>query len=58
MNDKRQRKGLTTEEQHVAETLPRLYERTLLVRAEAPARLKERRQDITPLPVPITARAG
>jgi uncharacterized protein YnzC (UPF0291/DUF896 family) len=55
LNHKRQREGLTTEEQHVAETLPRQYERALLVRAEALARLKERGQDITPLLESLTA---
>ncbi|MGH2409598.1 MAG: hypothetical protein ACRDGS_04415, partial [Chloroflexota bacterium] len=54
LNDKRQREGLTAEEQRVAETLMRQYEHALLVRAEALARLKDRGQDITTLLQQVT----
>lgn len=49
LNDKRQRESLTEEEQQIADTLLHQYERRLLVRAEALARLQERGHDIAPL---------
>ena len=49
LNLKRQREGLTRDEQRMVEALIHQYERAMLVRAEAMARLKERGQDITPL---------
>jgi plasmid stability protein len=55
LNNKRQREGLTEEERYIAETLLRQYERALLVRAEAMARLKERGRDITLLLESVTA---
>lgn len=55
LNQKRQREGLTADEQRMVEALVQQYERAMLVRAEAMARLKERGQDIAPLLAPITA---
>lgn len=55
LNNKRQREGLTEEERYIAETLLRQYERALLVRAEAMARLKEHGRDITLLLESVTA---
>ncbi len=49
LNLKRQREGLNAEEQQIAETLLHQYERALLVRAEAMARLKDRGHDISSL---------
>lgn len=54
LNQKRQRAGLSGDEQRMAETLIQQYERLLLVRAEALARLKERGCDIAPLLKPHT----
>lgn len=54
LNDKRQREGLTTEEQLIADALLRQYERAMLVRAEAMVRLKERGLDISGLIKPIS----
>lgn len=50
----RQRDGPSTAEQHLNETLVQEYERALLVRAEALARLQARGRDIAPLPAPAT----
>jgi hypothetical protein len=55
LNQKRQREGLTAEEQRMVDALVQEYERAMLVRAEAMTRLKERGQDITPLLEPVTA---
>ncbi|HWE63594.1 MAG TPA: hypothetical protein VHB98_17920 [Chloroflexota bacterium] len=54
LNQQRQREGLTAGEQRLVEALVHQYERALLVRAEAMARLKERGQDIAPLLAPVT----
>jgi hypothetical protein len=54
LNQKRQREGLTADEQQIAEALVHQYERAMLVRAEAMARLKERGRDISPLLEPVT----
>jgi hypothetical protein len=54
LNQKRQREGLTADEQQIAEALLHQYERAILIRAEALVRLKERGIDIRPLLVPIT----
>ena len=53
LNDKRQREGLTGEEQQIVETLLHQYERSMLVRADALARLKEHGQDISTLLEPV-----
>jgi hypothetical protein len=55
LSHKRQREGLTADEQRMVEALLQQYERLLLVRAEALARLKERGRDISPLLEPRTA---
>lgn len=55
LNHKRQREGLTGDEQQMVEALLQQYERLLLVRAEALVRLKERGRDIAPLLEPRTA---
>jgi hypothetical protein len=55
LNHKRQREGLTGDEQRMVEALLQQYERLLLVRADALARLKERGRDILPLLAPRTA---
>jgi Zn-dependent M32 family carboxypeptidase len=55
LNHKRQREGLTEDEQRMVEALLQQYERLMLVRAEALARLKERGCDIAPLLEPQTA---
>lgn len=49
LNQKRQREGLTDEEQHLVDTLLHQYERLMLVRAESLAHLKERGRDISSL---------
>lgn len=49
LNHTRQRESLSTDEQQIVEALLHQYERAVLVRAEALARLKERGHDITPL---------
>ena len=49
---KRQREGLTPEEQQEAERLLHLYDRTMLVRAQAAVLLKERGHDISSLDPP------
>ena len=54
LNDKRQREGLTAEEQFVADALLRQYEHAMLVRAEAMVRLKDRGVDISNLLKPIS----
>jgi plasmid stability protein len=54
-NQKRQREGLTADEQQMVDALVQAYDRAMLVRAEAMARLKERGQDITALLEPVTA---
>ena len=46
---KRQREGLTEAETQAAAALTRLYERTMLVRAEAAALLAERGRDVSRL---------
>ena len=55
LNHKRQREGLTAEERQMAEALRHQYERAMLVRAEAMAKLKERGHDISALLEPGTA---
>jgi Zn-dependent M32 family carboxypeptidase len=55
LNQKRQREGLTGDERRMAEALLQQYERLMLARAEALARLKERGRDITPLLEPRMA---
>jgi len=55
LNGKRQRESLTADEQRMVEALVQQYERALLVRAEAMARLEGRGQDIAPLLAPLTA---
>src|SRR5437763_3814227 len=55
LNHKRQREGLNAEEQQIAEALRHQYERAMLVRVEAMAKLKERGQDISALLEPGTA---
>ena len=54
LNQKRRREGLAAEEQRMVEALVQQYERAILVRAEAIARLKERGQDVAPLLLPVT----
>lgn len=54
LHHKRQRDGLNTEEQQMAEALLHQYERAMLIRAEAMARLKERGRDIAALLTPLT----
>jgi len=49
LNLKRQREGLTGDEQRMVAALVHQYERAMLVRAEAIVRLKERGQDVAPL---------
>lgn len=49
LHDKRQRGGWTESEAQQATTLVRQYERTMLVRAQATALLKQRGYDVTPL---------
>jgi len=49
LNLKRRREGLTGDEQQIAEALVHQFERAVLVRAEAMARLKERGEDIAAL---------
>jgi len=49
LNLKRQREGLTGDEQRMVEALVHQYERAMVVRAEVMVRLKERGQDIAPL---------
>jgi uncharacterized protein YnzC (UPF0291/DUF896 family) len=55
LNHKRQREALTSEERQIAEALRQQYERAMLVRAEAMAKLKERGHDISALLEPGTA---
>ena len=55
LNHKRHREGLTAEERQMAEALRQQYERTMLVRAEAMAKLKERGHDISTLLEPGSA---
>jgi len=55
LNHKRQREGLTAEERQMAEALRHQYERAMLVRAEAMAKLKERGHDFSALLEPGTA---
>jgi plasmid stability protein len=47
LHSKRQREGLTEPEAQAAAALTRLYERTMLVRAEAAALLAERGRDVS-----------
>lgn len=54
-NHRRQREGLSTDEQRIIEALLHQYERAVLVRAAALAQLKERGHDISPLPRSATA---
>ena len=54
LNDRRQREGLTVDEQRMAETLLHQYERAMLVRADALARLQERGRDVSALLEPLT----
>ena len=54
LNLKRQREGLTPDEYQIAEALRHQYERAMLLRAEALARLKERGHDISSLLEPVT----
>ncbi len=49
LNAKRQREGLTEAEQQESELLVRQYERSILVRAQAAALLKQRGHDIARL---------
>ncbi len=49
LNAKRQREGLTESEQQESELLVRQYERSMLVRAQAAALLKQRGHDISSL---------
>ena len=55
LNSKRQKQGLTGDEQRVVDALLQQYERLMVVRADALARLKERGHDITPLLEPRMA---
>ena len=52
LNDKRQREGLTEAETQTAAELLRQYERSMLLRAQAAAQLKERGHDIADLVTP------
>jgi hypothetical protein len=52
---KRQREGLTRSESQAAELLVKRYDRTLLIRAQAAALLKERGHDLD-WPIPLDAR--
>lgn len=52
---KRQREGLTEQEQQEAERLLRRYDRTMLVRAQAAVLLKERGYDVSNLHHPTSA---
>jgi hypothetical protein len=54
LNFKRQREGLTAEEEHVAAVLMQQAGRQMLRRSEALALLKERGHDIAPLLEPVT----
>ncbi len=54
LSHKSQSEGLTGDEQRMVEALLQQYERLLLVRAEALARLKERGCDVAPLLEPQT----
>jgi hypothetical protein len=47
LHHKRQREGLTDVEEQTAATLTRLYERFMLVRAEAAALLAQRGHDLS-----------
>lgn len=49
LNAKRQREGLTEAEQQTSERLVRQYERSMLVRAQAAALLKQRGHDVSSL---------
>lgn len=49
LNAKRQREGLTEAEQQESELLVRQYERSMLVRAQAAALLKQRGHDVSSL---------
>lgn len=49
LNTKRQREGLTAAEEQESELLVRQYERSMLVRAQAAALLKQRGHDISSL---------
>lgn len=57
LNDKCQREGLTADEAQIVDALRHQYDRAMLVRAEALARLKERGHDISDLltPTPIAS---
>jgi phage terminase Nu1 subunit (DNA packaging protein) len=55
VNHKRQREGLTSDEQLIVEALLQQYERLMVVRAEALARLQWRGRDIAPLLEPRRA---
>jgi hypothetical protein len=47
---KRQREGLTEQQENEAAALIRQYERVMLIRAQAAALLKQRGHDVTGLP--------
>jgi hypothetical protein len=49
LHQKRQREGLTADDQAMVDALMHQYERALIVRAEAMARLSARGHDIAPL---------
>jgi plasmid stability protein len=49
LHQKRQREGLTESESQALAALVRLYERTLLIRVEAAALLRQRGHDVTDL---------
>jgi uncharacterized protein YnzC (UPF0291/DUF896 family) len=49
LNAKRQREGLTSDEDRESAALVRRYERAMLVRAQAAALLKERGHDVSSL---------
>ncbi len=51
---KQQRDGLTPQEQQEAEALLHQYDRTMLVRAQAAALLKERGHDVSTLRTPVS----
>lgn len=53
LHHKRQREGLTTEEEEAAARLTRLYERFMLVRAEAAGLLAERGHDLSSILQPM-----
>ncbi len=52
LHGKRQREGLTSDEEQVRESLVRQYERSMLVRAEAAAELRRRGHDVSSLVSP------